>query len=210
MKTIEVEKKVALDQNQIKKIAQKAQLVQEILIHDSYFDTIEYHYTSQNIWLRRREGIFELKVKVKKREDLVDIYEEITNEKSLLEQLGLDMLGDLPTTLCQNKIFPFCNFVTQRKSYQVGELKIDIDEADFGDLRYRVAEIEMIVSSLDKVEDAEQKITQFINELEINTSIPVTGKLTYYLYCRRPGHYQTLVHNKVILPITEEHIQNFM
>jgi adenylate cyclase class IV len=208
MKTIEVEKKVSLNLNQIKKITQKAQLVHEILIHDSYFDTSEYHYTGKNIWLRHREGIFELKVKVQKHDDSMDIYEEINDEKNILKYLGLDINGDLPTELYQNKIFSFCTFVTQRKSYIVGELKIDIDEADFGDLRYKVAEIEIVVSNLDKVQEAEQKIAQFINEMEIDTSIPITGKLSYYLYCKRPEHYQALVLNKALQPITIEYIQN--
>jgi adenylate cyclase class IV len=98
-------------------------------------------------------------------------------------------------------ISTFCSFTTRRKSYQLGELKIDIDEADFGDLKYRIAEVEIIVSDLGKVQDAEQKIAHFMKEMNIDASIPVPAKLTYYLYCKRPKHYQALVLNKVIQPL---------
>jgi len=201
MRTIEIEKKVRLEPHQIKKIAQKAFFLKEIRIQDTYFDTADYRYTMQNMWLRKREGVFELKVGIKKQNGSIDRYEEITNEKSILKYLGVDIDTDLPTALSQEGLSPFCTFATERKSYQLGEINIDIDAADFGDLRYQIAEIEIVVSDLDKVQDAEQKIFQFIKDLDIDVSIPVPAKLTYYLYCKRPEHYQALVHNKVIQPL---------
>lgn len=71
-----------------------------------------------------------------------------------------------------------------------------------------MAEIEIVVSDLDKLQNAEQKITQFIKEMDIDISVPVPAKLTYYLYCKRPEHYQALVLNKIIQPIIMECIQN--
>ena len=207
MKSIEIEKKVRLDFHQIQKIAQKARLVKEIQINDRYFDASDYRYTTKNMWLRQREGSFELKVGIKKHSGSIDMYEEVTDEKSILKYLGADIDRNLLDTLSQKEISPFCSFTTYRKSYQLDELNIDIDEADFGDLRYRVAEIEIVVWDLKRVQDAEQKITQFIKGMDIDGSIPVPAKLTYYLYCRRPEHYQALVDNKVIQPIIMECIQ---
>lgn len=208
MKTIEIEKKVRLEPHHIQKIAQKARLVKEMSIQDSYFDTANYHYTSQNIWLRQRESLFELKLGIKNQNGFVDRYEEIIDEQSILKHLGIDASIDLPTALSQNKFSCFCTFVTLRKSYQLDELSIDIDQADFGNLRYQIAEIEMIVSSLDKVQEAEQRISHFIKEMGIDISIPIPAKLIYYLYCKRPEHYQILVQNKVIQPIIMECIQH--
>lgn len=202
MKTIEIEKKVRLEPHHLEKIIQKGDLVNEIHIQDSYFDTADYLYTAQNVWLRQRNGMFELKVGMQKQYDSIDRYEEITDENSILNNLGIDLFVDFPSTLAQNKLFSFCNFATKRKSYKVGEFNIDIDEADFGDLRYNVAEIEIIVSNSNLVHEAEQKIDQLIKEMGIDTSIPTTGKLSYYIYCKRPEHYQALVQNKVIRPIT--------
>lgn len=208
MKTIEIEKKVRLEPHHIQEIAQKARLVKEISIQDSYFDTSDYRYTSQNMWLRQRGSLFELKVGIKNQNVSVDRYEEIIEEQSILKHMGIDASIDLPTTLSQNKFSCFCTFVTLRKSYQLGELNIDIDQADFGNLRYQIAEIEMMVSSLDKVQEAEQKILHFIKEMGIDISIPTPAKLTYYLFCKRPEHYQILVQNKVIQPIIMECIQH--
>jgi hypothetical protein len=65
----------------------------------------------------------------------------------------------------------------------------------------------MIVSTLEDAQDAEQKIFQFTKEMGIDTSIPVPAKLTYYLYCKRPDHYQALVQHKVIKPILLDSFQ---
>lgn len=200
MKTIEVEKKVSLQPHDVKKIAQTAKLIREIQIQDRYFDTRDYRYTSQNIWLRQRNGIFELKVGIKGQAASMDLYEEITDEKSILKYLEMDISENLESALSQKALLCFCSFAILRRSYQLGEFQIDIDEANFGDLCYQVAEIEIIVPDLDQVQDAEQKLAQFISDMSFDTSIPVTGKLTYYLYCRSPEHYQVLVRNNVIPP----------
>ena len=208
MKAIEIEKKVSLEPHQIQKIARIGHLLSETRIDDRYFDTADYHYTTQNIWLRQRGEAFELKVGIKKQNGSIDRYEEITDKKCILEYLGADIDGDLPLACSQKGLSPFCSFVTHRKSYKLDELKIDIDEADFGDLRYQVAEIEIVVSDLEKMQEAEEKIMQFIKELGIDVSIPVPAKLTYYLYCKRPDHYQALVEHKVIPPIITGYIQS--
>ena len=159
------------------------------------------------MWLRQRDATFELKVGIQQHNGSVDRYEEITNEKSILQYLKLDMVSDLPTTLSQNEIFRFCSFFTRRTSYQLDELRIDINDANFGDLTYRVAEIEIVVSDSESVQDAEQKIFQFTKAMGIDTSIPVPAKLSYYLYCKRPDHYRALVHHKVINPIILDYVQ---
>lgn len=204
---IEIEKKVRLEPSQLRAIAQRASLIKESHIQDTYFDTADYSYTTQNMWLRKRGEIFELKAGSKKPDGSIDKYEEITDEKSILKCLGIDD-KDLPTALLEKGIFSFCSFTTWRKSYQLGELKIDIDEADFGDLKYQIAEIEIMVSDFENAHDAEQKIMHFMKEMNIDSLIPVPAKLTYYLYCKRPEHYRALVENKVIQPLIMDLIQN--
>lgn len=206
MKTIEIEKKIRLEPHHIEVIAQKGQFLKEITFQDRYFDTANYHYTSQNIWLRQRDGLFELKVGIKNHNSLVDRYEEITDEKSILSHLGMDGSLGLQTAISLNQLSCFCTFVTLRKSYKLEDLVIDIDQADFGDLRFQVAEIEMVVSSCDQILEAEQKIFHFIKEMDIDISIPLPGKLTYYLFCKRQEHYQALVQNQVIKPIIDAHL----
>lgn len=207
MKAIEVEKKVRLEPHHVKQIEQKGSLLQQTRILDQYFDTVDYKYTTQNMWLRKRGNLFELKVGIKGTNDSVDRYEEITDEPRIVKFLGADENTNLSTALAQYGMHPFCTFYTHRTSYQLDNLKIDIDVADFGDLTYRVAEIEMVVSDLKDVEAAEQRIFQFTNEIGIDTSIPVPAKLTYYLYCKKPDHYQALVLNKVIKPVILDYLQ---
>lgn len=203
MKVIEIEKKVRLESHHIKKIEQQGRLVKQTQIQDQYFDTVDYRYTTRNMWLRQRGETFELKVGIQQQNGSLDRYEELSNEKSILQYLKLDMVNDLSTALSQNGIFKFCGFFTQRTSYLLDNLRIDIDDANFGDFTYRVAEIETVVSELESIQDAEQKIFQFTKTMGIDTTIPVPAKLTYYLYCKRPDHYRALVHHKVINPIID-------
>lgn len=92
-----------------------------------------------------------------------------------------------------------------RKCYQFGEIKVDIDEAEFEGLTYRVAEFELIVSSSDEIPEAEKKIGLVLQNmgLDLNTIIP--AKLTYFLYYKRQQHYNALVSGNVIKPI--KHLQ---
>lgn len=208
MKVIEIEKKVRLEFHQIQKIIQKATFIKKLQIQDTYFDTDDYRYTTQNMWLRQRDGYFELKVGIKNENGTMDRYEEILDEHLIMKHLKLDGDVDMSTALLKKNLTPFCSFLTRRKTYRLDELYIDIDEADFGDLHYRVAEIEMVVSDLSKIQEAEQKIAQFIEEFSIDALIPVPAKLSYYLYCKKPDHYQALVLSKAIKPIILECLEN--
>ncbi len=202
MSAIEVERRIRLEPYQIQQIAKKAVSVKETQIQDSYYDTYNYRYTTQDLWLRKRNGCFELKVGIKKENKTINRYKEITDEDLILKYLKLDVGVDLKTALANKNVSTFCSFLTIRKTYRLDEITVDIDDADFGDLRYCVAEIEMVVSHLSKIQDAEQKIEHFIKEFNIDISTPIPAKLIYYLYCKRPEHYQALIQNKIIKPIS--------
>lgn len=204
MKTIEIEKKVRLQPHHLREIEQKGRFLKESKVHDRYFDTADFRYTTQNIWLRQRDGVFELKVRIRKYTGSIDPYEEFTDEQTILKYLGAQGEVHLQQALSELGLAPFCDVVTHRKSYQAGDLKIDIDNADFGDFHYQVAEVEMVVNDLAKIPEAERKIAQFIQELGIDGSVIVPAKLTHYLYAKKPEHYAALVASNVIQPIDSQ------
>lgn len=200
---IKIEKKVKLDPYHIEQIEKMGTFVKEVQFRDTYFDRADFYLTIQNIWLRQREHKFELKVGIKGRDGSIDRYEEITNEQKILSYLDLtsNFSGNALDTFSNADIVPFSSFITQRKSYILGEFSIDIDIANFGDLIYRVAEFELLVSSLDQVKDAEKKIENILQQMNIDSSIIIPAKLTYYLYHKRQKHYKALIDNQVIQPI---------
>ncbi len=203
LRQIEVEKKVKLELHHLKKIESEGTFIEEVRFKDTYFDTADCSLTSQNMWLRQREKQFELKIGIKSTNNFSDRYEEVKDEQKILAHLGLipNPSEDLLNTLSRAGISPFASFITQRKRYQLEELAVDVDIADFGDLTYRVAEFEIMVSSVDHVAEAEDKIKTILQKMQIDMSTTVPAKLTYYMYNRRHNHYKILVANRVIKPM---------
>lgn len=200
---IEVEKKVKLDPRHIEQIEEQGVFVKEVQFRDTYFDRADFYLTTQNIWLRQREHQFELKVGVKGTNGSIDRYEEITDEQKIVTYLNLpsNFSENILDTFAHVGIVPFSSFTTQRKSYILGEFSVDIDIANFGDLMYQVGEFELLVSSIDQVEEAEEKIRNILQQMKIDSSIIIPAKLTYYLYHKRQEHYKALINNRVIQPI---------
>lgn len=206
---IEVEKKVKLDPHHIEQIEEKGIFVKEVQFKDTYFDRADFYLTTRNIWLRKRDHQFELKVGVKKANGLIDRYEEITDEQKILTHLNLpsNFSENILDTFSDAGIIPFSSFTTQRKSYILGEFSIDIDIANFGDLMYRVAEFELLVSSIDQIKEAEEKIKNILLQMKIDFSIVIPAKLTYYLYHKWQEHYKALIDNRVIQPIIRDTLE---
>ena len=195
---IEVEKKFKLQNTFFEKIKREGTFLSQKEFQDTYYDTADWKYTLQNMWLRRREDAFELKVATQQASGIIDRYDEITNPMGILKALDLPLLPTVQAALEENHIIPFCSFWTNRRKYQLDEFIIDIDTATFDDLTYSVAEIELLVPSKSAIADAEKKITQLLEREAIDWKRQIHGKLSYYLSQRHPKHYSALVKAKVI------------
>ncbi len=192
---IEIEKKVRLEERHIQMIEKNAAFLKVDRFTDVYYDTDDYCLTKANVWLRQRESRFELKVGVRRENGSIDRFEEIVDEREILDRLGL--AGKLPHALESAEIFPFCTFATERKKYVWGEIAIDLDMSDFGDFIYQVAEFEIQVPSEKEIPLAEEKIKGMLDLLKLKEAI-VPGKLIYYISKKRPAHYQALIQIKVV------------
>ncbi len=194
---IEVEKKVLLDERHIELIEKYAVFMKVDRFRDVYFDMDDFCLTKANVWLRHRESRYELKVGVSRQNSgAVDRFEEISDEAEIVNQLGLS--GKLPEALSSAGILPFCSFTTERKKYVWDGIGIDLDDSNFGDFAYRVAEFELTVGVLSEVETAEKRIRELLGRLKVKEGI-VPGKLIYYLREKRGVHYNALVEAKVIV-----------
>ncbi|NGX38177.1 MAG: hypothetical protein K1000chlam2_01349 [Chlamydiae bacterium] len=195
---IEVEKKVSLRESDLKTIERLGTFLGSRIVTDTYFDTPDFRYTTSDIWLRERECKFELKVGVSRIKGGIDRYEEITNEAKIIKKLGLEKEKDLAKALGKAKIFPYATFQTVRRKYQIEEFTIDLDLAYFDDFIYRIAEVELMVSSESKIQEAENAITGFIQRLGIDYSRPIKAKLIEFLSQKNPTHYQALVASGIV------------
>ena len=189
---IEVEKKVPLREADLKTIERLGTFLGSRIVTDTYFDTPDFRYTTSDIWLRERECKFELKVGISGVKGEIDRYEEVTNDAKILKKLGLEKEKDFTRALSKAKIFPYATFQTVRRKYQIEEFTVDLDLAYFDDFIYRIAEIELMVSSENKIPEAETAITGFIQRLGIDYKQPIKAKLIEYLSQKNPTHYQAL------------------
>ncbi len=197
---IEVEKKIPLRDSDLKTIERLGTFLGSQILTDTYFDTSDFRYTTSDIWLRERECKFELKIGVKGLNGNIDRYEEVTSEATILKKLGLEKEKDLSKALTNANIFPYATFQTVRRKYQIEEFTIDLDLAYFDDFIYRIAEVELIVSSEDNVAQAEEALTDFIRRLGLDPNRPVRAKLMEYLSQKNPTHYQALLTAGIITP----------
>ncbi len=195
---IEVEKKFILNEQNLKRIINGAQFINEKIFTDTYYDTKKFSLTSNDLWLRSRDKKFELKIPLNKgKERLVDQYEELEDEQKIKQALNLPFNENLTDNLAEAEYFPFCTCKTTRKKYKKDIFIIDLDLVDFIDFTYNIGEIELMVNNKSEVENATEKIMTFAKEQNLIIS-PVRGKVVEYLKRTKPNHYQALIKANIV------------
>lgn len=195
---IEVEKKFILTDEEEKRLLDGAEFLNEYTFTDTYYDTAEYALTSKDIWLRERDGKWELKIPLHKgAERLGDQYQELTDEDEIRNYLKIPPKKTLAEDLEEAGFRPFCKFKTVRRKYKEAPFVIDLDTVDFGDFAYALGEIELLIEDGDDMNGAMEKIMEFgkKNGLKITH---VRGKVIEYLKRVKPEHYQALVKANVV------------
>ncbi len=195
---IEVERKFVVTPSQAESLIAQAQVIGEKTFTDTYYDSADFLLTTSDKWLRSREGVFELKMRIESKEKLRAeeqqnmVYEEIIDEIQILSALKLPPTKTLTSALQKVGYEPFCVCKTTRKTYTRGIMTICFDAVEFQEFTYGLAEIEILVSKKSEVERAANDIVKFAKEKNLEIG-PVRGKIIEYLKQVRPGHYQTLL-----------------
>jgi len=143
---IEIEVKIPLTEENKEKLVHSSEFIKEKEIKDVYWDTDTHDLTSKDVWLRERNGEWELKytknegVAINRR--VMDQYEELENENDIRERLGIPTSGSFEEDLRNTGYKPFAPIITIRRTYRRREFRIDIDSMNFG---YSLAEVELLV-----------------------------------------------------------------
>ncbi|XP_005290219.2 thiamine-triphosphatase [Chrysemys picta bellii] len=124
-------------------------------------------------------------------------YQELTSPRAIVGRL-CGVLGvapvpgwdQVPGAVAGLGLQEFASFVTQRRSYRLGGLRVDLDQADFG---YAVAEVEALVGAQEDVPAALEEVLQLRRALGRDGATRVPGKMSVYLQRHRPRHYQELL-----------------
>ena len=93
---IKVQKKFILNEQDKERLTKNADFLNERVFTDIYYDTEFFSLTSNDKWLRSREGRFELKLPLHEGVDrLADQYDELEDEQKIREALNLPSSGIL-------------------------------------------------------------------------------------------------------------------
>lgn len=172
--SIEVERKFALDENTLECIQNLGgQLTKEDFFTDVYFDDSNYSLTRSDYWLRKRNGIWQLKSKSCEDSDnipgsnLSSKYQETEDTELILNFvsriLGCEDCPSLESLTTEYKCEPFAEFSTRRKKFKMADgVGIDLDETDYG---HRIGEIEVMVEDNSDIPDALRRIEKTASDL---------------------------------------------
>jgi len=197
---LEVEVKIAGTPENIAKLTKTAKFIKEVINDDIYFDTKDYKFTTKTIWLRTRNGRWELKWPATKQENYLSAtsaqYFEFEDHDEILERLKLPKEHPIEQTLQKNGFEEFAHIITTRKKYKDGEFNIDVDCLDYD---YEMIEIELTSDDNADAQILENKIWEYLKSKGINTNKKmIMGKVITYLYRYKKDHYQKLIEAGVI------------
>lgn len=189
---IEVEKKFAIQKDELARLTTGAHFLGEKKFTDIYYDTADYVLTKKDIWLRSRTGKFELKFPMNgtnKKHDMT-AYDEIEDDTAISAKLGISGDGAFKEMLAISGYVPFATIVTTRSKYEKDGFHIDVDETDFG---YSILEIELMVPSEGEISEAYKRILDFAAANGISVSEKrIRGKVIEYIRRNNPNHLRAL------------------
>jgi len=195
---IEVEKKFILTGEQERRLLDGAEFLGEKKLTDVYYDDDRYSLTRKDIWLRSRNGKFELKapMNVPIEERVTDRYQELETDHEILAYLKLPENKALADALRESGYGPFATITATRKKYRKDGYHIDLDAADFG---YHLAEIEYMTDEASAVDEATRKIMDYAGSHGLVGDGVVYGKVVEFLRRNNPAHFYALREAGVIL-----------
>lgn len=191
---IEVEKKLLLKPEEIEELLKGADFIKEVINDDTYFDTKDFELIKKDIWLRKRNREFEIKLPMvdPTEEREIDRYREIEGEEEVKDYLGFKEDLPLERILFQKGYLEVVKIKTARKKYQDGEFTVDVDSTDYG---FNVVEVELLVEE-EEVDKAADKIMEFISSKGVGGERAkgnIRGKVLEYIYRNYPKEFEGIL-----------------
>lgn len=196
---IEIEIRVHVTEVQQKALIADVQFIAEKILLNEIYDSSDYRLTTQEFLLRRRNGVFELKFPATQDGNFnahknIPMH-EITDEHEIRRVLGLVVSGSLEDAIDRAGYKVLYCFTNIRQTYKNGSFTLDFDTADFGDLVYKVCEIETSVETAEQADQAFASLYDFVKKYDIPLEC-AEGKLGYYIRMKNPSHYEAIIKSK--------------
>jgi adenylate cyclase class IV len=173
---IEVEKKLAPSMESIARIKADAIFISSEMMNDVLFDYADFSLIRNDVWLRRRNDKFDLKISKNMNipHRFLDVYDEIEGEFEICKTLGIKSIGG-------EDFIEVANLVTKREKYKLANISIDFDftTSALDDFAYSIMEVELLVKHESDVPAASGKIAHFIDTYAI-IDRPAVAKIIQY------------------------------
>lgn len=184
---IEVERKFELTDAAEETVKRHGRFLGEKTMEDVYYDYPSIVITSQDKWLRKRNGGFDLKISAvdTNKGKTIHHYHEIEDLNEICRGLGIPLAGETPFEkhLQNLGIIPYAHLTTVRRSYDLDGVHIDCDWTD--DV-FTVMEAEIVVPTDADMPAAEEKIASILAQYGIDAKPKKGGKLISYIRNNRP------------------------
>jgi predicted adenylyl cyclase CyaB len=200
---IEVEKNFDLRPGDKERLIRGAEFVRRKIFTDVYYDRPDYFLTRRDLWLRARDGKFELKTPLFQGgigERKTDRYRELEADEEIARELNLKIKTKLEDALREEGYAPFAKITTSRETYRRDNFRLDFDETDFG---FTTFEVELMIEDGEDPRAAEAEILEFAREHGISGT-EARGKVIEYIFRNRPEHYAALVASGVVKDVKSE------
>ncbi|EKD46847.1 MAG: thiamine triphosphatase [uncultured bacterium] len=190
---IEVEKKFILSEKDIARLVEGAEFLSDHVFTDTYYDTEDLALGKNDMWLRSRNGRFDLKIpKHADGGEMSQQYQEIEGEEKIRQIFDLVQRGDFLQDISKYGYVELCNLKTTRKKYRKENFIIDLDIVEAEGFNYTIGEIELMVENETEMPSAIKAIEEFAEGRGLESK-PVNGKVREYLKRKKPEKYQALV-----------------
>lgn len=184
---IEVEKKCIPDIKIIDAIRKESQKTIKIVLEDKCLDFQDLRLIKNDIWLRCRNGRYDLKKPILRKETWGDIYEEIEDEKRILDELKIESFLD-------TALITLSHLITKREEFLLDPFTIVLDQVvcPENNFQYNLMEIELLVNSEDESEEARKEIDVFMKTHNIPCNVHVDSKFIAFIKDKRPDIYVSI------------------
>jgi uncharacterized protein YjbK len=192
---IEVEKKFSFTPEQYADLSSQGTGVTKKIVKDQYLDDENFSLAKKQYWLRRRGDAVELKIPESILADGTVVYKEITNPEEIAEILSIPNMPEHFFEWQRNGFREICFCQTERESFVVDGIKIDIDKANFSGFEYSLGEAEIIVDNESDIKVAETRINNLFVKFGI-TETRTEGKIWEYFRMKNPDLYAIFIESR--------------
>lgn len=130
---IEIEFKLQVTSEEKEKLLAGAIFVSRKTNVDAYYDSPDFSLVAQDIWLRERNGCFELKLPREGNDNESTSYQEIEDEQEIKKYFSIPGEENLVSGLTRIGYAKFAIFHTERESYEREGIVLDFDTTIFDD-----------------------------------------------------------------------------